>query len=315
MKVFEDLNRVKITMDDTADIEERIKTLEDYDLVLTNYPDFLKDVSSILSTLNDLVKTRLASFSEKDKILTKITDSSVFEKYKKNIEDTIVYRIYQKLDDKNEDLLYLVTYLYFSSKLYNLQYEKSKELFITVKNKELELLQLKDDYTTQGKNFKLLQAEIDNFKKTEDNKEKLESSLKSKEEEILKLKNKILMLESEKSDIKETEQISEEKIKEIISKELYKKDRTQSAIKTLNGEETKIKEKSPEFSVEAFEIEAFKQISENPRIHKKKLAKILNIDLLTLEEVMKNLKEKQKIKRVGFNWVILDEKNDTENSQ
>jgi len=201
MKVFEDVDRVKITADDTVDIEEKINSFKDFDLSLSNYPEFLKDLSSTLSALNDLVKTRLASLSEKDKVLDKILNSSAFEKYKKSIEDTILFRIYQKLEEKTTDLLYLVTYLYFSVKLYTLQYEKSADLFLRVKDRELQLLKLKDDFHQQKQELDELRRKLEEYKEAESSVEELKEKLKSKDIEILELRRKIDRLEWEKENL------------------------------------------------------------------------------------------------------------------
>jgi len=224
MKVFEEVDKVKITADDVADIEEKINSFKDFDLSLSNYPEFLKDISSILSALNDLVKTRLASLSEKDKVLEKILNSTAFEKYKKNIEDTILYRIYQRLDEKTIDLLYLVTYLYFSVKLYNLQYEKSSNLFLRVNDREIDFLKLQGFFHQQKQEL-----------------EELKEKLRVKEDEISELKRKIERLEWEKSNLiqKNEELLFECRMLGKSREQQYenKKEETTEQTETENAEE------------------------------------------------------------------------------
>jgi len=241
MKVFEEVDKVKITADDVADIEEKINSFKDFDLSLSNYPEFLKDISSILSALNDLVKTRLASLSEKDKVLEKILNSTAFEKYKKNIEDTILYRIYQRLDEKTIDLLYLVTYLYFSVKLYNLQYEKSSNLFLRVKDREIEFLKLKDNFHQQKQELEELKRKVEEYAENETNLEELKEKLRVKEDEISELKRKIERLEWEKSNLiqKNEELLFECRMLGKSREQQYenKKEETTEQTETENAEE------------------------------------------------------------------------------
>jgi len=318
IKVFEDVDRIKITEDDTIDIEEKINSLENYDLSLSNYLEFFKDVSSILNALNDLIKARLASLSKRNSVLDKILNSPAFERYRKNIEDTIIYRIYQKLEEKNDDLLYLVTYLYFSTKLYALQHAKSSKLLSRVKDRELELLKLKDNYNKQKEIISELQRKIEEFENSENNIENLKEKLKSKEEEIEKLKNQIKLLELEKKNQEIfDEEIFEKKFEKILSKFLIDKGKIQRQEVEEKKLESKLESKS-ELESESkldsdsnLKIEILKMISENPKISKRGVAEKLNLEFSQIEKIFDELKKEKKIKRFGPRWIVLDE-NDRE---